>query len=84
MGNAIFAVKGQIGNDFWGFAENTGISEKTSLGVILLYTALSAKRIKKELNVMLGEEMYPVNERKSRVDLIPSENGLKLSYTLNF
>ena len=84
VGNAIFGVKGQMGNDFCGFAEYTGVSEKTSLGVVLLYTALSAKRIKKELEVVFGGDPYPVNTRKSGVDLIPYKGGLKVSYSLHF
>ncbi len=71
-------------NDFYHFEKMAEIPKEIPIGLVALYTALNAKRIKKELNVALGKDTYPINGSNSRVDLVPNQNGLGVSYTLNF
>lgn len=71
-------------SDFNTFAENSGISEETSLGIVALHAILSAKRIKKEINVAVGRDSYPTNKSNKNVELFPIPDGLMARYVLNF
>ncbi len=78
------ALQEKKDNDFYIVSENTGIKPETLAGIVLLDVALNSGRIAKELKVALGRDIYQTREQKSRVDLIPTQNGINLTYTRNF